>query len=336
MFHGTLTKKQRLDLYCRLPAIHKMMHTESGSSNGVVVEKKVRKMLERNPDGPPTVYNFWSGEVAIRATELGQEDTTKVYEYLALVSALMFTVSVAFYVENPGGPGTHFYGIVSCISNCALWMATLSSTLFTVVIHSLRSDEQLELLVDLFGPCLMRVPMMLFVWGTALIFIQFVLFFKISVDPGFPCTMCLTMCFLIAPLFFHTLHKMSWAVAVIRESEDDHQRRHHDRRGGTDPRDLETALESYAESKGGFCLSMDKEEFMRGLHGAVNKASLTSVEKEFASQLFDSFIQRKVAELLPSGEETAMGFAIVNGNTTNGKKRKSNIPLKAAAAGAQL
>ena len=196
MFHGTLTKKQRLDLYCRLPAIHKMMHTESGSSNGVVVEKKVRKMLERNPDGPPTVYNFWSGEVAIRATELGQEDTTKVYEYLALVSALMFTVSVAFYVENPGGPGTHFYGIVSCISNCALWMATLSSTLFTVVIHSLRSDEQLELLVDLFGPCLMRVPMMLFVWGTALIFIQFVLFFKISVDPGFPCTMCLTMCFL--------------------------------------------------------------------------------------------------------------------------------------------
>ena len=72
---------------------------------------------------------------------------------------------------------------------------------------------------------------------------------------------------------------------------------------------------------------------MRGLHGAVNKASLTSVEKEFASQLFDSYIQRKVAELLRSGAEAALGFAIVNGNTNEREEEEEQHTIESSSGG---
>ena len=47
-----------------------------------------------------------------------------------------------------------------------------------------RTEDQLALLVGLYGGYLMRVPMMLFVWGAALVFVEFVLYFKLNVDPG--------------------------------------------------------------------------------------------------------------------------------------------------------
>ena len=38
----------------------------------------------------------------------------------------------------------------------------------------MKTNEQLKLLIDLYGGRLMRVPMMLFVWGTSLVFVLFV------------------------------------------------------------------------------------------------------------------------------------------------------------------
>ena len=85
---------------------------------------------------------------------------------LALVCALLLSICVTFYTSNPSD---HLYGVVCCVANCSLWMGTLSSAFFAVVIHTCESDEQVGLLVGLYGNSLMRVPMILFVWGSTLL-----------------------------------------------------------------------------------------------------------------------------------------------------------------------
>ena len=62
------------------------------------------------------------------------------------------------------------------------------SAFFAVMINTCESDEQLTLLIGLYGPMLMRTPMMMFVWGTVMIFVEFVLYFKVNVDAGNPRT----------------------------------------------------------------------------------------------------------------------------------------------------
>ena len=45
---------------------------------------------------------------------------------LALVCALLLSICVTFYTSQPKD---HLFGLVACIANCALWMATLSELL---------------------------------------------------------------------------------------------------------------------------------------------------------------------------------------------------------------
>ena len=58
-------------------------------------------------------------------------------------------------------------------------------------VNSCDSDDELELLVELIGTLFFRAPMLLFVWGSLIVFLEFVLYFKIHVDAGFNCSMCL-------------------------------------------------------------------------------------------------------------------------------------------------
>ena len=96
---------------------------------------------------------------------------------LALVCALLLSICVTFYTSNPSD---HLYGVICCVANCALWMATLSSAFFAVVINTCEDDEHVQLLVGLYGRTLMRVPMMLFVWGCTMLFLEFVFYFKLN------------------------------------------------------------------------------------------------------------------------------------------------------------
>ena len=92
-------------------------------------------------------------------------------------------------------------------------------------VNSCDSDDELELLVELIGTLFFRAPMLLFVWGSLIVFLEFVLYFKIHVDAGFNCSMCLASCFVLVPLFVHCMHKMGWAAAVVHAESASRRRR---------------------------------------------------------------------------------------------------------------
>ena len=151
------------------------------------LDPNLAKKLEENVDSPGNIAHFWGGG-ALKG--LSKERYVQVYEMLALVCALMLSICVSFYTS--AAEMDHVYGVICCIANCALWMATLSSAFFVVAIGSCDNDRQVALLVEMYGTHLLRAPMILFVWGTSMLFLEFVFYFKIAVDPGFACSMCLT------------------------------------------------------------------------------------------------------------------------------------------------
>ena len=124
---------------------------------------------------------------------------------LAVVCALLWSVAVVFYTQNWYGkyPGDHLYGVVGCIANCALWMGTLASAFFMVVVGACQTDEELNRLINIYGKNLTAIPLMFCSWGIILLFGMFILFYKNTVDSGITCTICLSICLLYVPLFFH-------------------------------------------------------------------------------------------------------------------------------------
>lgn len=163
------------------------------------IEEKLASFV----DSPKNIFEFWSGG---SLTNVSKDHLTKVYEMLALVCALMLSVCVAFYTAS--NKSDYIYGIVCCIANCTLWMGTLSSAFFCVVIHTCKSEKEVELLKGIYGNFLMRVPMLMLVWGLISLFLVFILYFKLNIDPYFHCSLCLGGCFILAPLFFHCMHKV--------------------------------------------------------------------------------------------------------------------------------
>merc|ERR1711907_362121 len=260
---------------------------------GHEVDPNVEEKLLRNIDGLANAGDFWTG--GAMHLQVSKAQYTKAYEMLALVCALLLSICVTFYTASPSD---HMFGIIACVANCALWMATLSSAFFAVMVNTCETDEQLALLIGLYGPYLMRTPMMLFVWGTSMIFLEFIFFFKENVDAGLGCTLCLTACFCVAPLFFHTMHKLGWAVAVVQE-EAECQRR--DAKPPTAD-DLRTELKHYVASKGSNVLALDREEFLHVLKIKPG-ARVTSVQRAFSKQLFDEYVEGELAKL--TGEESS-------------------------------
>ena len=184
--------------------------------------------------------------------------------------------------------------MVCCIANCALWMATLSSAFFAVVINSAcGSDRECQLLVGLYGKNLMRVPMLLFVAGCVLLFLEFVLFFKINVDAGFKCSLCLASCLILAPLFFHSMHKMGWAAAVVRGHTSAEERR----AVPLTAAEVRACFDAYVSSQGPNVLAWDCDEFVSGLVHCKRHAKVTSTLKKMACQLFEAHVSDELASM---------------------------------------
>lgn len=292
------------------------------SSLDPVIEQK----LSREINGLSNVWEFWTGGVL--HLQFSPEHYNKVYEMLALLSALMLGVGVTFYTADTNV--AYDYGLVCCITNCTLWMCTLSSAFFATVVHTCQSNAQVALLVGLYGTWLMRVPMMLFVWGLMMLFLEFVLFFKINVDPGFHCSACLGACLVIFPLFLHMMHKMGWVASVVHHASEVAERE----AVVPTPEDIQATFHSYVASKAskspkkspkgnaGNVLALDREEFL----ALLDVPGVTSVQRAFAAELFDAHVKVQLKKLheffavptapavsskedFPSLEGTAIGAA---------------------------
>ena len=85
-FGGGLTKRQRVATYRSV-------------MNASVVDDDVRKKLELNVNGFQILSDFWTGK-GFSIANVSKHQLSKAYECVALISALMFTVSVTFYIEN--------------------------------------------------------------------------------------------------------------------------------------------------------------------------------------------------------------------------------------------
>merc|ERR1712232_130590 len=83
-----------------------------------------------------------------------------------------------------------------------------------------QTDEDVDLLVGPYGRRLLRAPMLLFTTGSVMVFFEFVLYFKFTIDAGLSCSLCLGGCGLFLPLFFHAMHKMGWAVNIVNKQID--------------------------------------------------------------------------------------------------------------------
>ena len=253
-----------------------------GDAGGV--DADVERRLLSSVNSLENVVHFWSGGSVAGAS---REQLTKAYEMLALVSALMLSVCVTFYTSS--SESDYVYGIVCCLANCSLWMGVLSAALFAIVIHSCGSDESVRMLIGLYGSFLLRLPMLLLVWGLVMLFLVFILYFKLHIDPYFHCSLCLGGCFVIAPLFFHCMHKIGWARAVVRAHEAAERR---DARAPTIA-DLAAILDAYVHSRAGDALALDLEGFTRFMESHRGLA-FGSVSRDVAGALF----RERVREML--------------------------------------
>jgi len=256
---------------------------------GVVLHPGLESALRRLVNGPGNVLDFWSGGALFLQPK--KDHLVKAYETVALISALLLAISVTFYTREAGD---HLYGLIGCVSNCALWMATLSSAFFMATISTCETDDQVSLLIALYGSSLMRVPMGLFVWGSLLLFSQFVLFFKLNVDPGFNCSACLASCLVFLPLFFHCMHKMGWAATVVHKDAELEKRYART----PSPDEVRASLDTYIHSKGFNILELDKEEFLDLFQKPHVRA--TSVLRAYAERAFDAHVEVELMKLAPS------------------------------------
>jgi len=242
-----------------------------------------------------------------------KERLEKLYETLALLQALLLAVSITYYTADEDGD--HLFGIISCVANCAFWMGTICSAIFAVVVATLDTDEQLEQLVLLYGLALLRAPMVFFVWGCVLVFLQFIFYFKLKVDAGFNCSACLGTCFVVAPLFFHCMHKMGWATKVIHteaQAEADITRY-------STPADLRQMLSSYVRNKegGNNVLALDRDEFL-SLVRASKAIKSTSVQRDFAARIFDAHVEAQLT--------TTLDLFVFGPNEMNGNESVEFMP----------
>lgn len=255
----------------------------AGKPKGSALANSVEEKLRTHVNGLENIGHFWGG---IALDHVSREHILKVYEMLALVCALMLSICVSFYTADQRWD--HIYGLVCCIANCALWMATLSSAFFVITIGACESDEQVTLLVGMYGVYLMRAPMMLFIWGTTMLFLEFVLYFKITVDAGFTCVMCLTSCLLLVPLFFHCMHKLGWAARVVQAHNEVEKK---NARPLTTI-EIQNELCNYIGRKGNNFMELDYKEFLRLFDEPGIKK--TSTQVAYAKQIFDAHVQQKL------------------------------------------
>jgi len=245
------------------------------------------RKLDERVDSVRNIVHFWTG--AGVNSYVSKDQYVKVFEMLSLVSALMLSICVSFYTSAT--KMDHVFGLICCVANCALWMSTLASAFFVVTIGACSTDQEVSLLVLMYGTYLLRVPMILFLWGTAMLFLEFVFYFKMEVDPGFPCAMCLTACLVIVPLFCHCMNKLGWVGMLVKLDADVKERE------AKHPtvENLRNLLSSYVKSKGACVLALDRDEFVDMVRSQPYR--FTSTQLAFADKIFLEHVEQGLAKL---------------------------------------
>lgn len=266
------------------------------------LDPRVQHKLARWVNGISNICHFWTGGFMVpNGNAASREQYIKMYEMLALLSALLLTVGVTYYTASDAS--MHLHGVLCCVANCALLLGTLMSTFFAGAVSMFGAQVHVDLLVGLFGINLMRGPMILFVIGLGLLYLEMVLWFKMTVDAGATCTLCLSACFTMAPLFFHTMHKMGWAVEVVAEEIRAESRN----AKMPTPEDLQACFRRYLDDHEGICLSLDRDEFLALLE--VPGVRVTSVQRVFAGQIFDAYVEEELGKFmtLPKSTDASRG-----------------------------
>ena len=98
---------------------------------------------------------------------------------------------------------------------------------------------------------------------------------------------------MIAPLFFHCMHKLGWAVSVV-QAESEHQRQNSHPPTADE---IRQDLASYLAAKGPNPLALDRDQFLYLLKTKPG-ANVTSVQRAFAKQLFDDHVEAELEKLL--------------------------------------
>lgn len=164
--------------------------------------------------------------------------------------------------------------------------------------------------------------MLLLSVGGILLFLEMVLWFRITFDAGLHHNLCLGACFVIMPLFLHTMHKLGWAVEIVNE-EALVEKRH---ATTPTPEDLRAGLRTYTASKGGECLALDRDEFLALLEKPWGQ--VTSVQRAFAKQIFDAHVESelgKLGEVGKQGNDTMLNDDTGKGNLDGCKGATTSI-----------
>jgi hypothetical protein len=261
----------------------------TGKEESSAVDPAVRRRLATWVNGAANVVDFWSGGFLVCQDKATPEQYVKVFETLGLLSALLLTVGVTYFTASD--QDFHLHGVVCCVANCSLLLGTLMSTFFAVALGTFQSSQQVDLFVGMIGRIILRGPILFFVVGLILLYGEMVLWFKMTIDAGSTCVICLTMCLILAPIFLHSMHKIGWAVKIVKEETAAEQRL----AAAPTPEGLRARLEAYVDSKGGACLLMDRDEFLEGLDTAGIRA--TSVQKTLAGRLFDAHVEEALGQI---------------------------------------
>ena len=160
--------------------------------------------------------------------------------------------------------------------------------------HSEPVQVQVQLLTNLCGKYLLRMPLMFFIWGALLLFVELFFYFRLNVDPGASCSMCLGICLVVGPLFLHCLHKMAWVAEVVMADAESRSTHQGDFFTAKDIRASFVAYKTGKTNKGvENVLALDRDEFLQEFAGG----SLTSVQLAFAGQVFDRHVAVELEKL---------------------------------------
>merc|ERR1712061_975324 len=92
--------------------------------------------------------------------------------------------------------------------------------------------------------------------------LEFILYFKFTIDAGLSCSLCLAGCGLLLPLFFHAMNKMGWAITIVNQQRV--AKEEEEEASTTVPtlEELKTCFRNYMASKRDNVLALDREEFL--------------------------------------------------------------------------
>merc|ERR1711972_436549 len=132
-----------------------------------------------------------------------------------------------------------------------------------------------------------------------LVFLEFILYFKFTIDAKLSCSLCLGGCGLFIPLFIHSMNKMGWAIKVVNQESDDLSSDH-----TPTLEDLTARFRIYSHSNRENVLAFDRDEFLAfSMKGRIH---VTSVQQTVLGKIFDAYVEAELEKLAFTEPETKM------------------------------